>query len=215
MGKFLKFVDSHSKKYARTRVFTDPNSPLFFLIRENTSQSRTVFSHISCSVSYYSPPLLHFIFRVKFQMCLHPSNKTLPDKFWSYWISVTLILNHFLPFSQRSKSFFTLSWRRSLTYKNRSICSANQRIGLYMIRVSFMKVLERFNFLINIKTQIIYYIYYYMTHYATARGAYTLHSKANPLKLAKFVLFWIAEIVIQINLVNQKTQEMNFILLNL
>ena len=78
-----------------------------------------------------------------------------------------------------------------------------------------MNVLERFNFFINIKTQIISYIYYYMIHYATARGAYTLHCKANPLKLGKFVLFWTAEIVIQINLVNQKTSEMNFILLNL
>ena len=52
-----------------------------------------------------------------------------------------------------------------------------------------MNVLERFNFFINIKTQIISYIYYYMIHYATARGAYTLHCKSNPLKLGKFVLF--------------------------
>ena len=70
------------------------------------------------------------------------------------------------------------------------ICSVNQHTGFYMIRVSFMKELkvwERFRFFINIKTQKIYNIYYYMTHYAAVTDAYNL--KANSLKSAKLVLF--------------------------
>ena len=117
-----------------------------------------------------------------------------------------------LPFSQR-EFFFTLSWRRSLTYKKRSIdlfCKSTEwflyDMGLLHERVESLGKISFPHWHKN-TDNLLHLQLHGSLHYR--KGC--LHS----LKLAKFVLFWIAEIAIQINLVNQKIPEMNFILLHL